>query len=367
VAREPAELSPRRERILFDLCRDFMLRGEPVASGALQRRHELEWSTATIRAELAALERAGLLHRAHQAAGRVPTAAGLQLFIDSLELSADPSPEQKRALRLGTVGEMDPGQSLWATTRVLSELCGCVAIGFVGQSRPGVLRQIEMMPLSGRRALVVLGMDDGTSSMHTVAVDPTLAADERKLRRVHDRLQSLTIGHTLEEARLRLGEIRSEREARVDRWLAHALDLGIGLCQAATFDPLNMQVAGQPSLVRDLDEPGSNSLAHVLSLLEDWQQLAEVLCQLLPAPEDRPRAEVRLGFPQFGNKSGNRFGSTSAESCLTLVGCRLPSSTSGAGVGRKTGAVALLGPARMDYGAVVPLVEYAARVMTPRA
>ncbi|WP_181233713.1 hypothetical protein [Enhygromyxa salina] len=395
-------ISARQRRILIALCREYVLGGRPVASAALCSAG-LEWSSATVRNELAAIERAGLVHKPHAASGRVPTAEGWRIYVESLPRSA-PRPEHQRLVdvSLGDSGS-DPRLGLRSTARVLSEISGCVAIGFLGEARPGVVRALELVPLAGgtdvgrpgvprRRALVLMGLEDGSSSVRTIEIDAELFTQDGGMRRLQDLLRELTLGHTLERARQVLRELLDAQAQRVDRLVAEALRIGLLLCVTA-FDPLWMQVAGRGSLLSPHGSGEGESVAEVLTLLEDYQRVAEILCQLLPDAHADPRVSVRvdLALERLGAVSGaepGRVGSgvgagvgtplvhvvsdrerESRASGLTLVGCRLrwPGSDSGHdSTSRTTGAVALLGSPRMDYEAVIPLVEYAARAMAAR-
>lgn len=370
-------LSQRQERILIGLCRQHAIEGRPVASGALCRAVGLDCSSATIRSELAALERAGLVHKPHAASGRVPTAEGWRIYIDALPRHAA-RPEHQRMLDLigPSGGGPDPRQGLRSTARVLSELAGCVAINFVGEARPGVVRALELLPLAegragtgkdeGARALVMLGLEDGASSVRTVDIDRDILERDPQLHRIQSLLRELTCGRSLEQAREQLRELLGAQEARVDHYLAEALRIGLLLC-VASFDPLWMQVAGQGALARDVGREGSTgdptSLGGLLELLDDYQRLAEVLCQLLPEPDDAPQAAVHLDLTAARVELGSLG---SASSGLTLVGCRLRWPTMRDPNLPTTGAVALLGSPRMDWEAVIPLVEYAARAMLAR-
>lgn len=372
------------------LCRQHVVTGRPVASAALQHAG-LEWSSATIRNELGALERAGLVHKPHSASGRVPTPEGWRIYVETLP-RGDARPEHQRLVDVSLGETADPseplrsvGAGLRSTARVLSELSGCVAIGFVGQVRSGVIRALELVPLTGGaedsgRLLVMIGLEDGSSSVRTVEVGRELLARQGELRRLQELLRELTVGRSLEQARQRLGAYIEAQAQRVDRLVAEALRIGLLLC-VASFEPLVMQVAGHGSLLAG--EGGESTAAELLALLEDYQRVAEILCQLLPDSHDDPRASIRVDLAGSGvglgalglrghgrGHGGAALGVEGGLSGLTLVGCRLrwagrdggPRS----GSDTTTAAVALLGSPRMDYEAVIPLVEYAARAMAAR-
>ena len=366
-------LSPRQQRVLMTLCRQHVVTGRPVASAALQHAG-LEWSSATIRNELGALERAGLVHKPHSASGRVPTPEGWRIYVESLP-RGDARPEHQRLVdvSLGETADSPArvGAGLRSTARVLSELSGCVAIGFVGRPRSGVIRALELLPLAGSgpdsesgRLLVMTGLEDGSSSVRTVEVNRELLSRQGELRRLQELLRELTIGRSLDQAREQLCAHIEAQEQRVDRLVAAALRIGLLLC-VVPFEPLIMQVAGQGHL---LVGEGATA-AELLDLLEDYQRLAEILCQLLPDSQADPRASIRAGLGALAAlRTGPSFGGEDRLSGLTLIGCRV-----GWGHDRgsrrtdgTTAAVALLGSPRMDYESVIPLVEYAARAMVAR-
>ena len=368
-----AELSSRRQRILFALCRDYIVTGRPVASAGLTQH--LECSSATIRNELAALEEQGLLHQPHQSAGRLPTAAGMRLYVRSLGAPPPLRPEVRRAVDV-SFGDAGHGpEGMRAAVRVLSELVGCVAVTFVGEGRRGVMRQVDLVPVQGRRALLVVGLDEASPSVHPVTLDARfIEPSGTALLRLQERLRGLCIGKTLAEARTDLTRLWAEQEARLDRQLAESLRLGLWLCSAAALDPLWVQIAGQ----RLLTGQSGQTLAQILTLFDDYHGLADLLCQLLPERSGSPRAEVHVAaelstsLPSMLPPSSPTILDTQGEegatvslilSGLSLVGCRVQPSDEDV---HKTAAVALLGPDRMDDEPVIPLVEYAAQALAAR-
>jgi transcriptional regulator of heat shock response len=159
-------------------------------------------------------------------------------------------------------------------------------------------------------------------------------------------------------------------EARLDRLLAEALRVGLAVCTAAAMDPLRVSVAGQSSLPLAWGEAGHARLAEVLALLEDYSALAEILCQLLPESEDHaaPRVEVCVGaMTERALVAPDSAWPPTALPGLALVGCRLPRGGARGDAKQATeGALALLGPARMDYESAIPMIEYAARALASR-
>ncbi|MEM9457984.1 MAG: hypothetical protein AAGF11_27645 [Myxococcota bacterium] len=374
---EALMLTDRQQQILRAVCRDFIVTGGEVASSALVRRHGFRWSSATLRQELSALERMGVLRRPHRSAGCSPTQQGLRLFVRSLPRGATPQASLISAVdrSLETLPG-DPHRGMRAAVCVLSEVSGCLAVSFVGTAQEGRMDQVDVVPLTGGRALVVLTMEGGATHVQPVELEgiPEDTEPAVALGRLQERLRWLCVGRTLADAREILLSRLGEHEAQVDRMLAQALRMALSLCAVAPLDPLWMQIAGQPTLARGM--PDADRLGDVLRLLEDDQRLAEVLDQLLPATEDAgpPRARVHVGvrglietarLPGDPKDSAPPHGEQ-IEPGLSLVGCRVPVGTGASVHGPDRGAVALLGSARMDYAAIIPLVEYAARALAAR-
>ncbi len=355
-------LTERQRMLLSAVCRDYIVGGEPVSSKLLIRRHGLRWSSATIRQELAVLEAEGLLARPHRSAGCTPTQSGLSRYVADLPPDRDLDAAVRKAVET-TLGQMpDPEKGLRAGTCVLAEVSGCLAVTFLGSSVADEIRDVDVVALAGSRALVVLTLAGEQARIVPVDVhDDGRAAEPDDLDRLRAQLRQLCRGQTLPQARGRLLTRLHEREARLDHALASALRIGLLVCREDAMDPLWIEVSGQPVLAKGVAAPGR--LAELLSLLEDDQRLAQLLCQLLPEPDPARslRAEVRVGA------QGLLSAETSSPSLgLSLVGCRLPAPSGGSKKGHEHGAVVLLGPDRMDYAAVIPLVEYAARALAAR-
>lgn len=382
---EPGALTARQERILIAACRDYLVMGRPVSSDGLRRAHGFSWSSATIRSELATLERLGYLRRTHASSGRAPNARALERYVQSLPSGVRPDPELVRAVDR-TVGEAgaDPQVGMRAAVRLLSQVFDCVAVSLVGTSRAGRIREIELVPLVGAQALIFVGLEDGSRTVHTVALDGLggSSATDRRVARLADRLGELCVGRTLPEARDQLHAVLREHEARLDSLLAEAVRIGLVLCSGAELDPTWVQIAGRTTFAGK--SSAKETLAEVLDLLEDDHRLAELLCQVLPEaePDGVPPVRVRLGRPALlagtrapaqrgpnadsdpgvgvGVGAGTDPGPLLHAPTVALVGCRI------APDGRRSGALALLGTERMDYEACIPLVQYAAQALALR-
>jgi heat-inducible transcriptional repressor len=365
-------LSPRQAELLRAVCREYLLVGDEVASAALAR--SCDWSSATIRNELVALERAGLVDRAHRSAGCRPTRAGLEHYVREQPHRDEPPPELARVVERSLASSSArPEHGVRAAVCVLAELAGCVAISFVADPTRKPVVGLELVPLSSARALAVVAFDDGGSTVQPIDVGgfASVRALADELLPVQTRLRELCIGRTLHEAHAELLRLQRELQSHVDSRLAEVVRLGLSLVGGG-LDPLWLSVAGQSNLTHGLGGLGLDGLREVLGRLEDDRRLADILWQLLPpAPSaERPRAQVVLGGSTLLDGEA-RSGTDDAPLRLALVGCRLPTTPSPAGpdapaMSVRIGAVAVIGPDRLDYASLIPLVEYAARALAAR-
>ncbi|HWB77587.1 MAG TPA: hypothetical protein VG755_21625 [Nannocystaceae bacterium] len=370
----PAHLSVRQLELLRAVCREYLLGGDEVSSAALAKI--CDWSSATIRNELVALERVGLVDRAHRSAGCRPTRAGLEHYVREQPRGDEPPPTLAHAVERSLAGSAaTPEQGVRAAVCVLAELAGCVAVSFVTDTSSKRVAELELVPLSSARALAVVAFEGGGNTVQPIGVPgfASVQALADELLHAQARLRALCIGRTLHEAHAELLRLQRELQSHVDRRLAEVVRLGLSLV-AGGLDPLWLSVAGQSNLAPGLAGLGLDGLRDVLGMLEDDRRLADILCQLLPPSPtaERPRAQVVLGGGALlGLDDGPADARPVADAPLrlALVGCRLPSAI-GPGMGVATagrvGAVAVIGPDRLDYAALIPLVEYAARALAAR-
>lgn len=315
-----------------------------------------------MRGELKALDELGYLVKPHHAAGRFPTPQAMKLYVASIPRGHDAPLAARKAVDLTLETVQGDGEGMRVAASVLSDLTGYCAIGLVGDARNPVLTKAELSPLGPDRALAMLVTADGSRSVQRLSLDEDVSRGLRDQpsevwETLSRRLSELLKGRTLIEAREELRARLAEREAMVDQLLARSLQVGVWLCTAALLEPLWVHVFGQ----RWLTQHPNAELDDLLGLLEDDHRLAEILCQLLPVTssqgaEQLPRAGVRFDVP-FAASSASGSG-------LALVGLQVADGDIDSlqhGQRAQTGALALLGADRMDFGVVIPLVEYAAQ------
>ncbi len=396
VSLSEVELTSRQREILTAVCRDHLLTGRPVSSLQLCRMQGLRWSSATIRSELAELEALGLVMQPHAASGRVPTREALRRYVQDIASARGLGAPGLEPWRSDLIDTSSPQATVRSSAQVLSALSGCVAVGFVGAPRLDRVTSIRLSPLGETRGLATIVMEDGKAHTYPVELEVGQCSE---LAQVEARLSETILGRTLAEARDRLMARQLECERHADAALAAALRLGLALCASAWLDPLWIQVAGAPRLLRDglvpgggTSAPGLADLAKVFTALEDVQRLAALLCQLLPAQPDPQDLHVAvhvdvsldpnhdsdaLAVPHGAGPASNLGVAGSAHAAshrvgLSVVGCRLaapacpPASDDNATATASTAGVALLGIGAMDYERLIPLVDSAARTLAVR-
>lgn len=335
-----SELSFRSRRILYAAVTEYIATGEPVGSRKLGRRYGFDVSPATIRNELSDLEDQGYLMQPHTSAGRVPTDQGFRAFVDALVRVRDVRPQDKAAL-LQRLSQLRPGidDLPREAGRLLSILTGAAALVHTPKAGNQVVAQLHWMRLAEGQLLAVLITQAGTVENRVVHVERDL--DSGELERLHNYLGSLLGGRTLADLRdVVAAAARSQR--------SHVAECAHSVMQA-TFDapshrPHDVVIEGQKRLLGGPDFADVDKMRSVLSVLEEREQLLELLDRTLAAGG----VQVLIG------------GETRLAEARDLS---FISATYGP-PGKGTGTLGLIAPTRIDYQTVVPLVGFAASLLT---
>jgi len=342
---KPTGLASRSRKILFAVVAEYIATGEPVGSRTLSRKYVSELSPATIRNVLADLEEGGYLLQPHTSAGRVPSERALRAFIDALTDFEDVSRAQQREMvtRFEEIFAEHESDTLRETGAFLSELSGAAAIvsTIAGDARK--LTQLRFITTRPTQLLAVLVFHDGTVENRFIGVEgPTSESD---LMRIHELLADVVEGRTLAALREILSRRAHDERLRVDELRRRAFELG----RQAVADQgarTELVIEGGQRLV-DLPEYGDvERLRQLIRALDDRAHLLALLDRTISAGATTIH---------IGNEDGDAAELGAAN--LSLVSAPY-------GAEGSFGTVGVLGPTRMDYARVVPLVDAAAAAMT---
>ncbi len=338
----PPGLDPRAAAVLREIVEQFVETGEPVGSRTLSRRLPISLSPATIRNVMADLTDAGLLFSPHTSAGRLPTERGLRLLVDGLVQFGDISAEDREAIG-GTLAAA--GRSLEDTlaeaSAMLSGLSAAASLVLAPKSE-GAIRHIEFVPLGSGRALVVLVGADGTVENRVIEIPPGVLPSA--LVEAGNYLNARLAGRPLAELRRLVAEDIAADRTALDRLTQQVVEAGLATWSGEGRGA-SLIIRGQARLFDDIHE--IERLAAIRQLFERLE-MQETMLRLLEMAESSDGVRIFIGA-----ESG-LFG---ASGISTVVA---PARN---GEGRIVGAIGVIGPTRINYGRIVPVVDYTARVI----
>lgn len=328
-------LSDRRQRVLAALIEEYIAHAMPVGSRTLTERYHLGVSPATVRNDLSALEDAGYITQPHTSAGRVPTDAGYRAFVDELlgsDLLQEEHPHEDVVDELrSSATELDV--LMEQTSAALTRLTDCLSVVVAPSVLSSHLRQLSLISLSDRRALVVVVSEDGRVVNRQISFAEDVSADE--LARVQSLLNSVFVGKTPAEIKRHFDATAAEalRDPLVRMVLEEVVD-----CLFDRVEPRSHRV-GMSSLLRKPEFSTAQSLLPIMQVLEDDTVLLHVLDD---AYDPGSPFMVRIGHEN---------------AAPDLRGVSVVASQYGRGEG--AGVVAVIGPTRMDYSKVIRAVRAA--------
>jgi heat-inducible transcriptional repressor len=336
------DLDARTRRLLRTLIAQYLVDGEPVGSRTLSRSSGLDVSPATIRNIMADLEDAGLVSSPHTSAGRVPTPRGLRLFVDSLiELQPLPQDEMARLQRELPPGPTNTLDLLGNASTLLSAMTRFAGVVTVPRQVDFPLRHIDFVPLPDARVLVILVFTDNQVQNRIVQLAKPL--DSRELEEAANYLNTQFAGFRVDDIRAHLLTELREAGSELNRLLSSTMELA-----TASFAPQaggnDVLVSGQTNLMAYSE---LSNLQRLRELFDAFQQKNELL-QLMEVCARAPGVRLFIG-----EESG----------FTALDGCSVVTASYGA-QGRVLGAVGVIGPTRMAYEKVIPVVQATAALLS---
>lgn len=336
------ELTTRARDVFRLVVEAYLENGQPVGSRTLSKFSALNLSPASIRNVMQDLEEAGLLASPHTSAGRMPTESGLRLFVDGMMQVAEPSAEDRAQIE-ASIAESGPIEAALAqATAALSGLSACAGLVLVPKAER-VLRQISFVPLSADQALVVLVAGDG--SVENRVIDLPHGVGPSALVEAGNYITATLAGHTLADA---LARVRRELEAEriaIDRAAQDLVARGLAIWSSDGADRPVLIVRGQAHL---LDDGAVGDLDRVRQLLDELESKQEIAA-LLDSARSGDATRIFIG-------SENKLFSLSGSSVIAA-----PYHGSD---GRMVGVVGVIGPTRLNYARIIPMVDFTAQTLS---
>lgn len=335
-------LTERAKQVLCAAVTEFIETGEAVASRTLATKYKLDVSSATIRNVFVDLEEAGYLFQPHTSAGRVPTDRAFRLFVDELMVPGRLSLQEAQSLH--ALDQMEPGAALLQESgRILSALAGMASLILAPQADRRRLDQMHFVITRGalHPLLAVMLFADGT--VETRFVDVPQPPDEQQLEAVHNVLSEMVHGKTLQEVRDELARALDRDRLLLNQLKKQAYELGYRATEPAA-QQRRLVIEGRARLLEQPEFEDAEKLRELMRALEERERLVVLLDGTLRA------STVQV---LVGSETGNL-----AKASISLVVA--PYTNADATVG----TIGVLGPTRMNYAKVVPLVSATANAVS---
>ena len=336
-----AALSERAQHLFRVLVERYIGSGQPVGSRTLSRDSGLDLSPATVRNVMADLEELGLLRSPHVSAGRVPTGQGYRFFVDSLLKVAPVGDGELERLRsqLEVKGEREPLMN--AATSLISEMTHMAGIVTLPRQERLILRHVEFLALSPERVLVILVVNG--SDVQNRIINLRRPHSQAVLQQVGNYLNEVCAGKDLREVRESLLAELKEHRSSLDALMLTAIEMADKAFVREPCDEEALLVSGQTNLMEYGELADMEKLRHLFEAFREKTELLHILDQCLHA--DGLRIFI-------GEESGYEV----------LDGCSVIT-TPYEREGEVLGVLGVIGPTRMAYDRVIPIVDITARLL----
>jgi heat-inducible transcriptional repressor len=338
-----SEMSARSREVFRRLVETYLETGEPVGSRTLTRRISEKISAATVRNVMQDLEYLGLLDSPHISAGRIPTQSGLRLFLDGiLEIGDVSGAERNEIERSLSSGDGDLAQVLDRASEMLSGLTHGASLVLAPKTEAPI-RHIEFVSLGPDRGLVVLVLGDG--QVENRLFKPPSGLTPSAMQSAANFLNTILVGHTLSEMRGVVAREIGRRRAELDVLSKEMIERGLAVWAEVPGEGGRLIVRGRSNLIEGTDD--AVQLERIRELLDDLETKRD-LAHLLEQSEVGDGVRVFIG-------SENKLFSLSGSSLVVSPYMNAD---------RKIiGAVGVIGPTRLNYGRIVPIVDYTAQLV----
>jgi len=341
------DLNERSREILRRVVETYLETGEPVGSRFLSRQLPLSLSAASIRNVMSDLEALGLIFSPHTSAGRVPTEAGLRMFVDGLLEIGDLTDEERVSIERQVAGSHKSVEDvLDEASKLLSGLSH--AAGFVvAPTYEAALKHVEFVPIDAERALVVIVTEGGAVENRVIEIPKGLTPSA--LAEATNYLNAQLRGRTLEEAKALIARELETQKVELNELTAKVIEAGLATWSgsAAANDPLtkSLIVRGRSRLLEDVH--AVEDLERIRLLFDELENKRD-LVQLLGLAEEADGVRIFIG-------SENKLFSLSGSSLIVSPYMDTQQ--------RVVGVLGVIGPTRLNYARVIPMVDYTAKLV----
>jgi heat-inducible transcriptional repressor len=340
-----SQLDARAREIFRRIVDSYLASGEPVGSRLLSRALPMSLSPASVRNVMQDLEEMGLIYAPHTSAGRMPTQLGLRFYVDALLEFGSLAREERARIESQARSAADKGgfdDALSQTTSLLSALTH--GAGVVLSSKDDVrLKQIEFVRLEPEKALAVMVGEDGAVENRVVAISSDMSAS--MLTEAANYINAHARGRTLAQARTEIERAREQARGALDSLADGLVDSGLASWAGVGGKRDQLIVRGQGNLLGGMR--AEDDLERIRLLFSDLETQTDVI-DLLHRAENGDGVKIFIG----------------AENKLfSLSGSSMIAAPLKAGESRPAGVLGVIGPTRLNYGRIVPMVEYAAQVL----
>ncbi len=338
------ELSERSRDIFRRIVEAYLETGEPIGSRTLSQRGGITLSPASIRNVMSDLEHAGLLDAPHTSAGRIPTQMGLRLFVDGLLEVGNLADDERKGIDAQlAAGGRKLDDVLMQASAMLSGLSQCAGL-VVTPKRDAALKHVEFVPLAPQRALVIMVNEDGT--VENRVIETPMGVPPSTFIEAGNFLSARMRGHTLEEARSEILAELTAQKAELNQLAAKLVAEGLAEWGGPQSQTPSLIVRGQSRLLEDV--AATEGLERIRQLFDDIERKNDLI-QLLELAKQGDGVRIFIG-------SENKLYSLSGSSVIAA-----PYSDH---TRRVVGVIGVIGPTRLNYARIVPMVDYTARVIS---
>jgi len=340
-----SHLSDRSREIFRRIVDSYLAFGEPVGSRHLSRLLPMTLSPASVRNVMQDLEELGLIYAPHTSAGRLPTELGLRFFVDALLELGDIGQEERDRIDAqvkAAAQESRMENALGETVTLLSGMTRSAGMVVTGNDNKR-LKHIEFLRLEPERGLAILVGEDGSVENRIVPIPSGLPASA--LTEASNYLNARMRGRTLQEVKAEIETLRSASQSELDELTTRLVEAGIASWGEYAGHAPQLIVRGQANLLEDLSAVGDlDRIRHLFADLETKKDVIDLLS----------RAEGGEGVRIFIGSENKLF---------SLSGCSMIAAPFHDSQQRIVGVLGVIGPTRLNYARIVPMVAYTSKVV----